>query len=218
MQKIIDHTYPSYIKVWSRLKDDRFNGAYYYSQEIVKNIIPRINTDRKWFTVNCTTEPADHSIIFIHDNKNPTRTYSWIEHYKDVILVCGVPQTMDKVSHLGVPIYLPLSVDVRALQKYKTLKTKDCAYAGRWSKCKGCHIPSKCEYLHGMDRNRLLTEMAKFKKIYAVGRTAIEAKALGCEIGAYDPRFPDPSIWKVRDNLEMVPLLQKVIDDIDGKK
>lgn len=58
--------------------------------------------------------------------------------------------------------------------------------------------------------------MANYKEVYAVGRTAIEAKALGCRIRAYDPRFPDTKRWKVVDNLEAAKRLQKEIDKIDG--
>lgn len=214
---IIDHTYPSYIKAWSKLRDDRFNGAYYYSREIVRNIIPNVKTDRKWFTVNCTTEPADHSIVFIHDNKFPARTYSWIRKYNDVVLVCGVKETMEKVSHLGTPIYLPLSIDVKEVEQYRQPKTRDCAYAGRWSKIQKNATSYQYAHLCGLDRRTLLMEMAKYRKVYAVGRTAIEARALGCEIGAYDPRYNDPSVWKVLDNAEAAKILQAELDKIDKK-
>ena len=63
-----------------------------------------------------------------------------------------------------------------------------------------------------MPRERLLKKMAQYKKIYAVGRTAIEARALGCEILPYDPRFPDVDRWKVIDNLEAAKMLQEELD------
>ena len=66
-----------------------------------------------------------------------------------------------------------------------------------------------------MEHEELLKEMAKYKNVYAVGRTAIEAKILGCNILPYDPRFKDPSIWKVVDTMEAVSLLQKELDEID---
>ena len=213
--QVYDHTNPKYIKVWGRLGEDRFNGAYYYSREIVRNIIPKIKTDRKWFTVNCTTEPADHSIVFIHDNKFPAKTYSWIEQYNDVILVCGVPETMEKVAHLGTPIYLPLSIDVKEVEQYKQPKTRDCAYAGRWSKIQKNATSYQHAHLCGLDRRTLLMEMAKYRKVYAVGRTAIEARALGCEIGAYDPRYNNVSIWKILDNSDAAVLLQKALIDVE---
>ena len=68
-----------------------------------------------------------------------------------------------------------------------------------------------------MPRELLLDELAKYKKAYAVGRCALEAKALGCEILPYDDRFPDPSIWKVLDNKEAAKILQEKLDEIDNK-
>lgn len=58
-------------------------------------------------------------------------------------------------------------------------------------------------------------EMAKYRKVYAVGRTAIEARALGCEIGAYDPRYNNVSIWKILDNSDAAVLLQKALIDVE---
>ena len=60
--------------------------------------------------------------------------------------------------------------------------------------------------------------MAEYKTIYAVGRTAIEAKALGCRLKAYDPRFPKVSRWKVLDNRAAAAMLQEYLDEIDGQK
>ena len=59
--------------------------------------------------------------------------------------------------------------------------------------------------------------MAKYERVYAVGRTAIEAVALGCEILVYDGRYTDPTFWKVVDNLEAAAMLQEMLDSIDGK-
>ena len=40
---IIDHTHPLYAKKRNSMgKDGKYNGAYYYSREIVKNIIPNV--------------------------------------------------------------------------------------------------------------------------------------------------------------------------------
>ena len=46
---IIDHTHPEYLRL---ANGDFNNGAYHYSKEIVKNIIPLVNTDRNWMTIN----------------------------------------------------------------------------------------------------------------------------------------------------------------------
>lgn len=212
--KIIDHDDLRYRARWADCNVNRFNGAFYYSKEIVKNIIPLVKTDRNWITVNTLGIGYDHSIVFIHNNKHPER-YEWLTKYKDLVLVCGVPETCEKVKHLGKAIYLPLSVDVEYVKRFKAEKTKDCAFAGRLIKKRGLELPINCDILGGLPRTKLLPAMAEYKTIYAVGRTAIEAKILGCEIGAYDPRFPDLSIWKVIDNKEAAKILQDKLNEID---
>lgn len=204
---IIDHTNPSYRKLNSQ---NRFNGAYYYSKEIVKNIIPRVKTDYNWVTIN-TKEAADHSIVFVHNNLHPEH-YDYLKQYKDIILVVGVPDTAPKVAHLGKVIYLPLSVDVAYVEQYKCLKDKEVCFVGRPSKFEGTKAIG--DYIGGVPREQLLTRLAHYKQAYAVGRCAIEARILGCEILPYDPRFPDPSIWKVVDNAEAAAILQRELDKL----
>ena len=206
---IFDHNSYEYMCRWLRIGEDKFNGAYFYSKEIVKNIIPHIETSYNWVTINAPGRCWDHSIVFIHDNKRPEK-YEWLRHYKDLVLVCGVPETVEKVSHLGRAIYLPLSVDTEEVKKHRVKeKTENEAFAGRLEK-KTENLPEGIVCLGNLPRDELLDEMAKYKKIYAVGRTAIEAKILGCEIGIYDPRYPK-DIWKVLDNSEVVPMLQKML-------
>ena len=192
----------------------KFNGAYYYSREICKNIIPNVRTDRNWITINIKGVGCDHAIVFIHNNKSP-QNYEWLSQYDDLILVCGVPETCDKVAHLGKAIYLPLSVDVDYVEKFKTDKTKDIAYVGRRSKAEWGDVPKTIDYLCGMSRDKLLREMAKYRKVYAVGRCALEAKVLGCEVLPYDPRFPNADFWQVIDNKDATVILQTKLNQID---
>jgi hypothetical protein len=151
--------------------------------------------------------------VFIHNNLHP-ENYEWLSKYSDLILVCGIEETMPKVEHLGQPIHLPLSVDVKEVRSHKRKKTKETAFAGRFSKAE--NIPEHVDRLSGIPRSVLLDRMAEYKKVYAVGRTAIEAKVLGCEILPYDERFPDPERWKVLDNRDASKILQKELDKIDG--
>ena len=62
----------------------------------------------------------------------------------------------------------------------------------------------------------MLDTIAKYKNVYAVGRTAIEAKILGAKILPYDPRFPNPDIWEIVDTFDAIKMLQKELDHIDG--
>lgn len=214
---IYDHTSKPYRARWKLSGDDKYNGAYYYSQEIIANIIPNVKTDRSWVTINAPSQCEDRAIVFIHNNLN-LELYDWMNKYDDLILVCGIESTCDKVKHLGTPIYLPLSIDVEKVKEHKVKKkTKKVAYVGRKMK-RTFKLPEDIDYLEGMPRELLLDEMAKYKKVYAVGRCALEAKALGCEILPYDDRFPDPELWQVLDNKDAAKILQEKLDLIDKKE
>lgn len=215
--QIIDHNHPEYRRRWTNAGLNRYNGAFYYSKEIVKTIIPNVRTDRSWITVNIPGIGPDHSILFVHNNLHPEH-YDWIrtKGLKDVVLVCGIPETVDKVKHLGRAVYLPLSIDVEYVKQFKTEKTKAAAFVGRPAKRKDLKLPDGIDILEGLPREQLLTRMAAYETVYAVGRTALEAKALGCKLKAYDPRFPKVSRWKVVDNKDAAGMLQALLDDIDG--
>lgn len=214
---IIDHNHPLYRQIWKD-SQNKYNGAFFYSKEIVKNIIPNVKTNRNWITVNIPGTGCDHAIVFIHNNLNPQDRYAWLAKYKDLILVCGIKETMPKVAALGTPVYLPLSVDVANIRQYKARKTKDSAFVGRPIKkhYDGVILPNNIDYIEGLPRTKLLAEMAHYKNIYAVGRCAIEAKVLGCKVKPYDPRFPDPERWRVLDNIDAAKILQKELDKLNN--
>jgi hypothetical protein len=218
---ILDHTEPNYVKKRNSLVEgNKFNGAYYYSREIVKNIIPNVKTDRNWVTVRLADIPIpEHSIVFIHNNRNPNY-YEFLRKYKDLILVCGLERTVENMQYFGKAIYLPLSIDVKYVKRFRVEeKTKEMAFAGRLikiSKMYHAPVPKECDILTNMPQYRLLQAMADYKKVYCTGRTALQAKVLGCEIGVHDPNFPDPRIWKVIDNRDAAKMLQDILNEIDG--
>ena len=213
---IIDHNHPKYKERRSKQGFGKYNGAYYYSKDIVKYIIPNIKTDRNWVTVRLENVPVpDHSILFVHNNRNPNY-YSYVKNAKDVILVCSVKHTYDNMKFFGIPVLLPLSVNVDSVKRYRVKdKTKEMAFAGRRLKLNN-KVPSKCDILTDIPQTELIKKMASYKKIFAVGRTAIQARILGCEIGVYDNMYPDPSLWKVFDVKDACIRLQKLIDKIDN--
>lgn len=102
------------------------------------------------------------------------------------------------------------------VKQFRTEKTKDRAFAGRIGKRAAYSFPHDVDFLENLDRNDLLREMAKYKQIYAVGRTAIEAKILDCQLLPYDVRFPDVNQWQIMDNSEAVFILQKKLDELEG--
>lgn len=216
---IISHTHPRYQRRRENAKENRYNGAYYYSQEIVKNIIPEVKTNRNWITINIPGEGANHAIFFVHNNLKPEK-YDWIHQYgfQDVILVCGIEETYKHYDEEGrhKAIYLPLSIDTEYVKQFRVQdKTKKVAFAGRKNKTIFGNLPEGIDYLCNMKREELLQKMAKYEQIYAVGRTAIEAKILGCEVLPYDVRYLDPQMWKVIDNKDAAKILQKKLDVID---
>ena len=211
---IIDHTHPKWRAKQDGLGKHKYNGAYYYSQEIVQNIIPHIKTERNWVTVNVNGVCCDNAIVFIHSNINTERIYKWLERYENLVLICGVPETVEKVKNLGTAFYLPLSIDTEYVKQFQTEKDRLIAFAGRVTK--DMNIPAGVPKLQGIPRKQLLQEMARYRYIYAVGRTAIEAKCLGCTILPYDPRFLDVERWQVIDNKEVIPRLQAMLDEIDA--
>lgn len=215
---IISHEHREYKRRRSVAGKNKWNGAFYYSREIVQNIIPKVETDRNWITVNLPGFGVDHSIVFIHNNLRP-ENYDWLTKYKDIVLVCGVPETVEKVAHIGKAIYLPLSIDVGYVEQFRIPEEDQhgAAFVGRKSKriMDGITLPENIPCLEGMARPILLAAMAKYRQVYAVGRTAIEAKVLGCEVLPYDSRFPDPNRWEVKDNSEAARILQAELDAID---
>lgn len=212
---IFDHTKVQYRNRWNIAGKNKYNGAYYYSIEIVKNIIPNVETDRNWMTVNIPRMGVDHSIVFVHNNLK-AENYEWLRMFNDLVLVCGIPETCEKLKHLSKTIYLPLSVDVKAVEQHrKEEKTKKVAFAGRPAKRKMGDLPEGIDFIEGIPRGQMLDRMADYEQIYAVGRTAIEAKILGCEVLPYDERFPDVDRWEVLDNLEAAKILQTELDKID---
>ena len=211
MGKVYSHT----SKLYHRKSQK--NGAYWYSYELVNNIIPSVKTSRPWVTIKLDKFCVDRAIYFIHNNMEP-ESYRFLKKYKDVIAVVGVPYMVDLIRpYCAHVIYLPLSVDIDFIKKFKARKTKLVCYAGRRHKLNYGVIDPRAELLCDLPREELLTKMARFRYVYAVGRVAIEAKILGCEIVPYDPRYPDTSLWGIVSNKMAAANLQAQLNKIDHK-
>ena len=132
------------------------------------------------------------------------------------MLVCGIPSTVRKVSHLGKAVYLPLSIDTEYVRQFAREKDRDTCFAGRLEKARENRPGIGVDVIAGLPRDELLAQVARYRRCYAVGRTAIEAACLGCEIKFYDQRFRDTSFWRVVDNREAAQMLQDILDGIDA--
>ena len=209
---IASHLDACYAERVMRSGEDRWNGAWYYSEEILRGIVPKVRTDRPWVLVNYVGMCEDRAIVFAHHNLNP-RIYSWLSAYRDLVIVACRQRTADALSHLGRTVVLPLSVDVAEVASHARPKDRDVCYAGRRSKMPAGLPP--CDVLSGMPRDALLDEMARYRRVYAIDRTAIEAHVLGCEVLPYDPEFPDPSVWAPLDTADAAAMLQGMLDGMD---
>lgn len=212
---IISHLSPEY----TNLKIDHNNGAYYYSKDLYERIIPNIKTDRDWILINAEECCTDRAIVFIHNNAHPER-YKWLAGFKDLILVCSTIKTLNTMiemyPHHHV-IFIPLSIDTEYVSKFKAKrKTKEICYFGRQEKCPESIMKNdKIDKLFGNDREDLLKQVAKYKKCYAIGRCALEAKCLGCEVLPHEGEYEDVE-FPLYDNKEIISELQRLLNEIDG--
>lgn len=214
---IIDHNHPRYRQRWNASRGDRYNGAFYYSKEIVDIIIPRVKTDRNWITIDmrCERIGCDHAIVFVHNHPHCPEWYEWLRDYRDLIMVVSSEDEMEKVEHIGTPVYLPLSVDVEYVKQFREArKTKQIAFAGRPEKMMRHDLSGTIDFLFYLPRPLFLAELAKYKQVYAVDRASIEAKVLGCEVLDYGHDNYDPGV--IIDSRDAAKMLQKELDRIDG--
>lgn len=198
-----------------------FNGAFYYALEIENNIIPLVKTDYNWDLLGMRmTGHMDYSIIFIHHNVDMDATYWWLKKYKDIILVVSQKHVYEWAVENGFrAILLPLSIDTTYVAQFKCKKKFGACYAGnRWKfkrEDEDKNIPEGVDFPPAnLPREELLKFIAPYKKCYAIGRCALEAKVLGCEVLPFYWRYPDPDHWVVLDNEDAAKLLQKALDMI----
>lgn len=225
--KIIDANHPEYLSYWASKpnKRGRFNGAYFYSKEIVENMIPLLKTSRNIDTLGMRMIGSyDHAVVFVHHCVNWDKAYDWIDDYDDQIYVVSTRPTFDWFrAHNKKTILLPLSVDMDFVKQFRERKTKGACYAGnRWAfkrEDEDKNIPSNVEFPPAnLPREDLLRFIAQYRELYAIGRCAIEGLILGCEIKPFYRVYPDPSYWKILDNKDAARMLQRALDMIeDGK-
>lgn len=222
---IIDHTHPEYVKLRKKTGKGKYNGCYYYSKEIVENIIPNVKTKRDWNVVGRELDGMhDGMILFLHDNATPWH-YDWLKNYKDLVLVCSSQYTADSVRYWGKTILLPMSIDTEYVKQFRTEKTKGTCFVGNvWVKNNirkvtyppNSAFPGKVDSFSSLPREKLLKELAKYRRCFAIDRCAQEAKVLGCELLELDTRYSVDNVGQVLDNRDAAKILQKELDKIDG--
>ena len=215
---------PKYIAKRDELGKGKFNGAYYYAREIENNMLPLIKPNKmNWVLVNNGDIP-DNSIVFIHTNfKEGFESISKsLKGKKNLVLVCSIPETEKycRENGLGETILLPMSVDVDYVKKFRTDKSRETALCGNlWAfrhKDILGNVEAGTHILADMPRDELLAEMAKYKRVYATDRVAMEATILGCEVLYYDTRYPKGLVWPTLDNKDAAKMLDAELDKISS--
>lgn len=113
-------------------------------------------------------------------------------------------------------IFIPLSIDVEYVKKFVVKrKTKKVCYYGRLEKCpKKLMKDESIIKLGDGERDKLLKEVGKFKTVYAIGRCALEALALGCNVIPHEGEYENTK-FTLLDNKEVIPELQRLLNEID---
>lgn len=218
MIKIIqDHTTREYFRAQSKLGCGKHNGAFYYSKEIVESFIPKIKTTYNWQTINHQKAP-EHCIVFVHSN-NALQRYDYLLKYKDIILVCSTNHSMNQLKKKGHKkvIYVPLSIDVDYLKKFKHNRKKNGAIAcgNVWAftkETKEYFARQGINHYHDLERESLLYLMANAKTVYAIGRTAMEAIYLGAEVIQPDKEYPVEKYTTYYTQKDAIRIMQEQLD------
>lgn len=222
----ITHDHPEYKKLRNKLGSAKNNGCWYYSKEIVQNIMPNVHTKREWNTVGRELSGmCDGMIVFLHDNATPWH-YNWLKNYNDLVLVCSSQYTADSVKYWGHITMLPMSIDTEYVKKFRVKeKTRETCFVGNeWVKTNIRHMTSlpaisnDVDVLSSLPRNSLLKKLAKYKRAYAIDRCAQEAVVLGCELLKMETRYHCDEVGRVLDNREAAKILQEELNKIDGGK
>lgn len=209
---------PVYARWMNRGLSGSHNGAHYYAKEIEDLILPHIEADIFVVTAGGTVQPKkvpDGCVFVCHHNVMPVEVYKQFFD-RDILWVCSKPSTVDKLTAAGEKaVYIPLSIDTKYVEKFRTEKTRDTAFVGNFWNFKEKYIeslPIDVHHIGNLPRARLLEEMAKYKHIIAEGRCNMEAQVLGCEVSLPDWGVPaiDVIPREVLDSRDAIPYWRKL--------
>ena len=199
-----------------------FNGLYYYAKTIEQHIMPRVETDRPWNTIGLRACGGyDRMIVFIHSNSD-TAQYVWLNRHKDIVIVSGARQTYEKMKQFGFSVYLPLSCDIDEIRAFGKGIKKDqeaCFMGNPWPMYQDeieKYVPPEVHRFGTMPREKLLPIVAHYKTVYAIGCSAVEARALGCEIKKRSDKY-DPSDFPLFDCADAAKCLQRALELTNSK-
>lgn len=217
-----DHTTEEYLKAKEALLSGKHNGAFYYSKEIVESFIPKIKTSYNWQTINHQIAP-EHCIVFVHSN-NALDRYDYLLNYKDVILVCSTNHSLEQLKNKGhrKVIYVPLSIDTKYLDNFKSKEKNGVVACGNvWAfsgSMKRFFKENNIKHYHDIEREEMLKLMGSSEKVYAIGRTAMEAIYLGATVEQPDKEYPVEKYSTYYTQDEAIDIMQKELDRIEDLK
>lgn len=221
--KVLGTSNPQYAVWFKRGIGNSHNGAHYYGKEIEELILPHIKSNAFIVTAGGTVQPnkvPDGCIFVCHHNVSPEKMYEQFLG-KDILWVCSKPSTVEKMQAVGEKaVYIPLSIDTKYVEKFRTEKSRDTAFVGNFWKFKTKYIdslPIDVHHVGGLPRARLLAEMAKYKRVIAEGRCNMEAQVLGCEVELPDWGVPaiDVIPREVLDSRDAIPYWRELLTEYD---
>lgn len=195
------------------------NGAHYYAKEIEELILPHIDADVFIATTGGTVQPKkvpDGCAFVCHHNVSPEKAYEPFLN-RGLLWICSKPSTVGKLEAIGEnAVYIPLSIDTEYVKRFRTEKTRDIAFVGNFWNFKENYInslPNNVHHVGELPRERLLEEMAKYRRVIAEGRCNMEAQVLGCEVEL--PDYGKPSLEaiprEVLDSRDAIPYWKEVL-------
>lgn len=224
---IILGTQSQRFKEWhSRQTEGRNNGSYWYSSEIEEIILPKISADVFVVTAGAVLyqrhEVPDGAVMVCHDNRTTNNSYGKF-FGKNILWVCSKHSTVKTLEEYGEKaVYIPLSIDTTYVAQYqKKRHTKDIAFVGNsWGFKKRYldSLPKDIAQISDLEREDLLKEMSKYKRVICEGRVYLEATVLGCqpEIPKYEDTTAEvPEMFDGRplDSRNAIPLWQEVLKE-----
>jgi len=197
----------------------RNNGSYWYAKELEDIILPALSDlNCMVVTVGATQfdvqQIKDGAVIVCHDNRSTVENYGkWFK--RGMIWVCSKKSTQEILLSRGeTAYYIPLSVDTAYVAQYKRKRRSGTAYVGNAWQFKAEYLatlPKKVKQLSGMERDELLADMSKYKRVIAEGRCLMEAKVLGAEVEVPQYKALEAVMVDVLDSRDAIPLWREVL-------
>lgn len=220
MSKIISSVHDqNYQKLYEALPNSaKYNGLYYYSQTFEKYIVPKVNTDRPWHLIGLKSCGGENNmIVLVHDNLHPDKVYSYLRKYTNTVCICNTRDSAEAVSKYSYSIFLPTCVEIEEVRQFGkgVKKDQDACFAGNpWPALRDeieQFVPPWVHRFGPMPREQFLPILAHYKNVYAIGVTAVEARALGCNILKRRAKF-EPEDFPLFDCKDAVKCIEHALD------